>query len=237
MLNRGGDAGFCQYDSSRCQTGAEITTYDSLDHSLAQTRNNVYMATKSWASYLGLNLMLRRLGSARAKDAIEAASRVEQVVLNNVAKDGVLPAVFEKDNPGYHSRILPAIEGLIYPHYWSDPALAKSKKLIAALRKHTVTLLKSGTNTFGDGGIKLSSTSNNSWMSKIGLFMHICRKVLELDTDQEIADLFRKADAAHTRWQTEGESAFWACSDQMVDGVAKGSKYYPRIITSALWLD
>src|SRR3954464_9907384 len=35
LINRGGEAGFCQYDSSRCGgEGAEITTYDSLDHSL-----------------------------------------------------------------------------------------------------------------------------------------------------------------------------------------------------------
>ncbi|MCS7033606.1 MAG: glycoside hydrolase family 52 protein, partial [Phycisphaerae bacterium] len=29
LLNRGGRAGFCQYDSARCRTGAEITSYDS----------------------------------------------------------------------------------------------------------------------------------------------------------------------------------------------------------------
>ena len=29
---------------------------------------------------------------------------------------------------------------------------------------------------YGDGGIKLSSTSNNSWMSKISIFMHVTRK-------------------------------------------------------------
>ena len=35
---------------------------------------------------------------------------------------------------------------------------------------------------------------------------------------------------------TDG-SGYWACSDQFVSGVAKGSRYYPRIITAALWLD
>jgi hypothetical protein len=44
------------------------------------------------------------------------------------------------------------------------------------------------------------------------------------------------ADAAHVRWQTEGASAYWACSDQIVSGVARGSRYYPRIVSTVLWL-
>jgi xylan 1,4-beta-xylosidase len=238
MINRGGDAGFCQYDSSRCETGSEITTYDSLDHSLAQTRNNVYMATKSWATYLGLKLMLDKLGSSRGKEALDAAKKVEATVLANIGPDGVLPAVFEKDNPGNKSRILPAVEGLIYPWFWKDPILKSPSKFVKALRRHTEVLLKDkqSRNFFSDGGIRLSSTSDNSWMSKIAIFMHVCRAVFGMQSDKQIAGLFARADAAHVRWQTEGESAYWACSDQMVNGVAKGSKYYPRIITSALWL-
>ncbi|MDW8262856.1 MAG: hypothetical protein RMJ35_10055, partial [Phycisphaerales bacterium] len=75
----------------------------------------------------------------------------------------------------------------------------------------------------------------NSWMSKIAIFQHVCRHVLRLN-DPDIRRLFARADAAHVRWQTEGESAYWACSDQMVQGVAKGSRYYPRIISTTLWL-
>ncbi len=43
-------------DSSRAELGAEITTYDSLDESLGQARNNGYMAVKTWAAYLALAL-------------------------------------------------------------------------------------------------------------------------------------------------------------------------------------
>jgi hypothetical protein len=38
------------------------------------------------------------------------------------------------------------------------------------------------------------------------------------------------------KWQTCAASAFWACSDQFVKGVVKASRYYPRVITTALWL-
>lgn len=234
MINRGGQAGFCQHDSSRCGTGAEITTYDSLDHSLAQTRNNVYMAVKSWAAYRGLAMMLGRLGSPRAHEAAQAAERVSKAVQAQAGKDGVLPAVFEKDNPGYASRILPAIEGLIYPWFWGETI---DPSLLECLKRHTVALLKDPErrNLFPDGGIKLSSTSNNSWMSKIAIFMHVARKVMKLDQDPAIAEIFARADAAHVKWETDG-SSYWACCDQIVSGVAHGSKYYPRIITTALWM-
>ena len=54
--------------------------------------------------------------------------------------------------------------------------------LIDLLRRHTLKLLTDPQrrNLFADDGIKLSSTSNNSWMSKSALFQHVARKVLRL---------------------------------------------------------
>ena len=235
LINRTDASGFPAFDSSRCEKdGAEITTYDSLDHSLAQTRNNLYMVVKAWASFRGLELLLNRLGNPRGETAKSKAATVEKELPKRASENGVFPAVFEKENSGYTSRILPAVEGLMYPLYWGT---LTPSPFVEALKKHTVALLKDGQNVFPDGGIKLSSTSNNSWMSKIAIFMHVCRKVFNLDADPQIKALFAKADAAHVKWQTEGESAYWACSDQFVNGVAMGSKYYPRIITSALWIE
>ena len=92
-------------------------------------------------------------------------------------------------------------------------------------------------NLFPDGGLKLSSTSNNSWMSKIAIVQHVVRTVLGMEkSEARVAQIFKVADAAHVQWQTEG-SAHWACCDQYIDGIAKGSRYYPRIITSALWME
>ncbi len=237
LANRSGEAGFVTYDSTRCATGAEITTYDSLDHSLAQTRNNLYMAIKCWACYLGLKQLLSQMGDDSVLLAEQQANRCVETVLKNVSKDGAIPAVFEKDNPGYLSRILPAIEGLVYPAVWGTDVSAY-KSLYAALSKHTLALMADPQkrNLFADGGIKLSSTSDNSWMSKIALFQYVCTKVLKLDSDPTMKTLLATADTAHVKWMTEGESAYWACSDQFVSGVAKGSKYYPRIVTSVLWM-
>jgi xylan 1,4-beta-xylosidase len=66
---------------------------------------------------------------------------------------------------------------------------------------------------------------------------YVARAILRLDVvDERIAGIFKTADAAHVRWQTDG-TGYWACSDQFVNGHAKGSRYYPRLITTALWLN
>jgi hypothetical protein len=205
---------------------------------------------------------LRRASTAKGGDTIAKLDSLADTIAAQLARaagpDGVIPAVLERNNPGYKSRILPAAEALIYPFYWLNclvdraatageecvPATEVLRRSlrgpwVEALRRHTLALLNDPQrrNLFADGGIKLSSTSNNSWMSKIALFQHVARQVLRVADDASIAALFTAADAAHVRWQTEGPSAFWACSDQMVKGVAKASRYYPRVITTALWLD
>ncbi len=235
LVNRGGETGYVHYDSSLCEKGAEITTYDSLDKSLAQTRNNVYMAVKCWASYLGLAMVLEKLQVPGAKTARDEMKLIKQDLQRRANNEGVFPAVFEEDNPGYVSRILPACEGLVYPLMWG---VSEPSALLDVLKKHTQALLLDSQrrNLFPDGGIKLSSTSNNSWMSKVCIVLHVARRVFGLDQDEKVKQIFTAADAAHVKWQTEG-SSYWACCDQIVSGKAQGSRYYPRIITSALWME
>ncbi len=242
LRNRADDSGIIVYDSLRCQSGSEITTYDSLDHSLAQTRSNLYMAVKAWASLRGLLHLRQSLGHADASDAsksiIDQAQRAARTVVKHANPDGVIPAVFEAENPGHASRILPAVEGLLYPQFWNEDVRNTAPELVKILKHHTLALLKDPQqrNLFPDGGLRLSSTSANSWMSKIAIFQHVCRSVLGLEADPEIKSIFDRADAAHVGWMLHPISAYWACSDQFVDGIARGSKYYPRIISSALWM-
>ena len=241
---RGDEPGdWMRYDSARCGRGSEITTYDSLDESLGQARNNLYIAVKRWASYAALRMMhqLAGLSGSIGDDAGLEMSRFPAKLAEHADEDGVLPAVAEPGNAGHTSRILSACEALIYPWYWSrfgvafDLGVPETQQLVDVLRRHTTSLLADPErrNRFADGGLRLSSTSNNSWMSKIALFQQVTRHVLKLcDFKCDLA----KADAAHVRWQTDG-SAYWACCDQIVNGVARGSRYYPRIITAALWRD
>ena len=227
--------GIMKYESSRTQGGGEITTYDSLDHSLGQARNNIYLASKCWAAYLALEFMFGKLGAdAPAAESARAARLCARTLVKGFdPKLGFIPAVLEGNN---RSAIIPVIEGLIFPHEMGlKQALSFQgpfKDLLQTMKRHLENVLVKGVCLYDDGGWKLSSTADNSWMSKINLCQHIARNILGVTQGRDGA----QADRAHAEWERKG-SEFNACSDQFSSGVAMGSKYYPRIVTNVLWLN
>jgi hypothetical protein len=234
--DRNGD-GIMDADSDRCAGGAEITTYDSLDVSLGQARNNLYLAVKAWAAFVCLDaLFSRQRGSncAEARSAREAATLAAGSIPDMVTEDGYIPAVFESDN---RSKIIPAVEGLAYPFFCGVPdALAENGpygRLIRALKRHLSVVLAPGACLDAvSGGWKLSSTSRNTWLSKIFLNQFVAERILGFSGD--LVD----RDAVHARWQRVG-SADWAATDQVDASTGKdlGSRLYPRLVTSILWLE
>lgn len=227
--------GVMKLDSSRCLQGAEITTYDSLDVSLGQARNNLYLAVKCWATYVGLDWYFETYGTSKlSAEARLQAERGAFTVAHSLRPDGTVPAILE-DSPISH--ILPAIEGLAFPYIMGlDKALHKKGpygSLIQTLESHIQNVFKVGICLFKDGGIKLSSTSDNSWLSKVYLIQFILRKILVYPNGK----IMEQADKTHLKWLLHPEESYWAWSDQMILGVARGSKYYPRGVTSILWLD
>ena len=227
--------GIMGLDSSRCRSGAEITTYDSLDVSLGQARNNIYLAGKCWAAYVVLEQIFRSNGMAEAAALAELqAGRCAGTLAAQMTEGGYIPAVIHENND---SRIIPAIEGLVFPYAAGCTAALDRegpyKAYLDALDCHLRTVLAEGVCLFEDGGWKLSSTSNNSWLSKIYLCQFIARHILGLPRDEA----GRRADAAHAAWLTDPRNGIWSWSDQILSGFAKGSKYYPRGVTSILWLE
>ena len=226
--------GLMGFDSSRTLGGGEITTYDSLDHSLGQARKNVYLGGKCWASYLALeslfdSLKERKLADLAHDAAIMCANTLEDAFDEDL---GFIPAVLENGNK---SAIIPAAEALIYPY---KMGFAKSLSAdgefggyISALKKHVDFILKSGMCIYPDGGWKLSSSADNSWMSKICLNQFVVYEILEIHYGGE-----SNADKAHVEWQVNGSKS-QACSDQFCSGKPIGSLYYPRIVTNILWLE
>ncbi|MDA1044749.1 MAG: beta-xylosidase, partial [Verrucomicrobia bacterium] len=71
----------------------------------------------------------------------------------------------------------------------------------------------------------------NSWLSKIYISQFVAREILGTKTPTT----GRNADRAHAAWLKKTENLRFAWSDQMKSGVALGSKYYPRGVTSILW--
>ncbi|MEK8214368.1 glycoside hydrolase family 52 protein [Paenibacillus sp. FSL L8-0463] len=222
-------------DSSRTMGGAEITTYDSLDVSLGQARNNIYLAGKCWAAYLAMEKIFRENGNTELSETAGAqAERCAATIVASVTEDGYIPAVIGEGND---SKIIPAIEGLVFPYFTGcKEALERGGRFgayIAALERHLEAVLVQGVCLFENGGWKISSTSNNSWLSKVYLCQFIARQILGL----EWSEAGREADRAHVEWLTHPQLSIWSWSDQIISGEITGSKYYPRGVTAILWLD
>ncbi len=222
-------------DSTRTMGGAEITTYDSLDVSLGQARNNLYLAGKCWAAYVGLEKLFRDVGNEQlAMLAGKQAEKCAATIVSYVTDEGYIPAVMGEGND---SKIIPAIEGLVFPYFTNCHEVLKEDgrfgEYIQALRNHLHYVLQEGICLFSDGGWKISSTSNNSWLSKIYLCQFIARHILGMEWDEK----GKRADEAHVEWLTHPQLSIWSWSDQIISGEISGSKYYPRGVTSILWLE
>ncbi|OMF21157.1 beta-xylosidase [Paenibacillus sp. FSL H8-0548] len=227
--------GIMGLDSSRTMGGAEITTYDSLDVSLGQSRNNIYLAGKSWAAYVAMERLFHENGrSSLAETAGSQADKCAATIVSHVTSEGYIPAVIGENND---SKIIPAIEGLIFPYVTGNHAAldpnGRFSAYLEALNTHLGYVLRPGICLFDDGGWKLSSTSNNSWLSKIYLCQFVARELLGLAWDES----GQQADEAHVKWLTHPELSIWSWSDQIISGLITGSKYYPRGVTSILWLE
>ena len=228
--------GIMDVDSSRCEGGSEITTYDSLDVSLGQARRNSYIAMKCFASYLALGSVFEQLSMEEYQEqADSAADNCEEHMLAYFDREKKrFPALFDGEGT---MAIVPVIEGIIYPVFFGKSEAVsedgKHGRLIRALKEHIQTVLVPGICLFEDGGFKLSETSDNSWISKIFLCQYIIEKVLHMNMPQ----IMDRADAAHWSWWTEG-----CISDPGIDQIFAGKQtergfHYPRCVTSILWME
>ena len=234
--------GVMDLDSDRCGKSSEITTYDSIDHSLGQSRRNLYVATKCWSSYLILSHLFELLTTTSAAQHKATLSNLGALSHSQARKCagtivsyfnadlGIIPALLDgKDQ----AAIIPAIEALGYP-FFTGSAEAVSPdgefaKLISILRTHTTNVLKLGICIFDDGGWKLTSKNSNSWISKIFLCQFSSESILKFAQDSV-------ADEAHVNWWKVG------CIDcPGIDQIHSGSVtehgfHYPRAVASYVWI-
>ena len=227
--------GILKWDSVRCQGGSEITTYDSLDVSLGQARNNLYLTGKALGAWILLKNSFVRLGVHDG--AIRAEKAIVRVTAGLCAQfdaqAGFFPAVFEKGN---RSHIIPAVEGFVYPLYLGfNEDIAACGPLLEKLEQHLRGAFVPGVCLDAQsGGWKLSSTSRNTWFSKIAISQHVVRSLFPSTLNAAA----RSADRVHADWQRRpGCGAFAMCDQIFSDtGVTCGSRYYPRGVTTWLWL-
>jgi hypothetical protein len=199
----------------------EITTYDSLSPALRRARGSSYLAGKQWAACAALGRFLAGRGDALAHAARTQARSIADRIVAASQACGAVPAVLDDDDPAH---VIPAVEGLVFAWATGVP-LDEYPSYVNALRRHLERL-----NRFPDGGWKLSSADENAWLSKLYLAQFAARHVLGLPADPA-------ADAAHARWLLDPGGCAWAWSDQIVAGRIHSSRYYPRGVTAALWLE
>ncbi len=228
--------GIMDLDSGRTGVAEEITTYDSLDSSLGQARRNLYLAVKGWGAYLALGWLFDQLGDsplqAESHQAAERAARTVGAAFN--PDSGYIPALLDGID---RSPIIPAVEGLIYPYQMglTDAVSPHGPyaDFIQKLRTHLENVLKPGICLFPDGSWKLSSRSENSWISKVFLCQYVARKILRIDFG---AAQFTQ-DRTHADWWREGSPSNPGIDQIFAGRTSEIGFYYPRAVTSILWLE
>jgi len=228
--------GMMGLDCDYCGTQSEITTYDSLDPSLGQARNNSYMGVKCWAAYLTIAWLMDREKASKWNDIIVAAKHSAQLAATTIVEAfdttvGYIPAILENDDT---SAIIPVIEALVYPKYLGiDDAVSFDgpfAEMLSTLKKHLSSVLQVGKCLFPDGGWKLSGNNDNSWMSKIFICQNVAETILGFQQDE-------RADGAHEHWWRVG-CAKQSVVDQVVSGTSGGSgSIYPRCVSCVLWVE
>ena len=231
--------GILKHDTLRCGAdGSEITTYDSLDVSLGQARNNLYLAVKTLGAWILLEHAFKTLGLPAEQSAAATTADMLAATLARRfdVETGTFPAVFESDN---QSRIIPAVEGFAYPLFLGiESATDRNGRfgpLLAQLRQHLTAILKPGICIDAvTGSWKMSSTSTNTWFSKIALAQHVVRRMFPEALSKEAA----QADKIHAQWQRLPGCGAYAMCDQIRSdsGITCGSRYYPRGVTTILWM-
>lgn len=227
--------------NAKHDSSPEITTYDSLDASLQQPNLSARTTVRSWACYLALEAMFKQLSDAdEAAACNDLAHKCAVTIVDrfNTYKNslGYIPAFLDGSNK---AATLPILEGLAYTDQMgmtdaNDMTNGPYAAMLQALKEHTTTILVPGKCLdAATGGWKLSSSTTNTWQSKVYLCQYVAEKVLGLTGDT----VDGKVDQIHATFQmSQAPTQCW--SDQFRSdnvGQATQSLHYPRGITSSLW--
>jgi xylan 1,4-beta-xylosidase len=222
-------------DSSRCAGGREITTYDCLDPSLGQASGNTYIAGKAWAAGLILHRLFTQLDRPTlAARAHRLAQRAAKTVCASAREDGRIPALLQG---GGDAVILPVVEGLAYPWFAGcRDAMALNGEYgayLTVLKRHMADhVLRDDTCIYPDGGWRITSSNSNTFPAKVYVCQFVAREILGMS----LGAVGARADEAHAQWQLHPEHSAHCWTEQVDNGIAHTAKYYPRGVSSNIWL-
>lgn len=222
--------GVLKAESTRCgPEGCESTTYDALDHALMDVHGSLYIHVKTIAATAMLEAVLARAG--RPDEAAEAGAmrRLAEEALPRFWDDarGCLRANLYADVP---SMVAAAVEPLGVLHWLrlDDRLTARTRTLLA---RHAARCLQpGGCVDERTGGLHLSGTSQNTWVSKAALTLFVMQHVLGVDVPARVIEALRVWCQEYARETT--------VSDQILLNQQRviGGLYYPRAVTLALYV-
>jgi len=227
--------GVMRQNSSRCKNGREITTYDCLDHSLGQASGNTYLASKTWAASLILERNFTLMGrSEAARRARLQAERCANTVVSVTSIDGRIPALVDGSSSGVLTTV---IEGLAYAYFGGVRDMldlhGPFTQYMNALGRHfTEHAMRSDTCIAQDGSWRITSSNANTFPAKIYVCQFVAERILHLP----VTEASRVNDQANVAAITHPEHSVWCWSEQIKDGIVYAAKYYPRGVTSNIWL-
>ena len=223
--------GILKASSTRGGTcGLESTTYDALDHSLLEASGNLYVFVKTWCALRLIERLCAMAGdedTARRARAMLARCRASLALFHS-DEHPWLKANAYQDLPG---AVAAAAEALAIPHMLGVMDESSDPDLIGALRAHSAACLETGVcRDAVSGGLRLSSTSRNTWPSKSVLTIYAMERVLGLTMPEGMVQEVVNWAQVSARDVTISDQIHCDTRDVV------GGLYYPRIVTAALWL-
>ena len=227
--------GILKGESTRVgERGHEITTYDSLDPSLQTSRGNLYIVVKTWCAGLLLSayfdLMQDPASSHRAGDISARAART--LAAHFDASRGCFPANLLQPSA---SLMLAAVEPLAVPIFLGlSDRLNQFDSLVARLGQHIRACLVPGACLdSATGGLRLVSSSVNSWPSKAILSAFVIEHFFGIDLDQLAPSVMPE----FLRWLQVAAAEKTVTDQILVDQpAALAGSCYPRVVTSSFWV-
>ena len=208
----------------------ESTTYDALDHSLLKASGNIYVFIKTWCSLILLKECCKMVCAdeiiARITKMIDKCANSTKLFVSDST-----PWLKANAYEDINGAVCAAAEPLAVLHMLGVLDVHTQPELTSLIRKHLEACLQPGV-CIDDisNGLRLSSTSKNTWPSKSVLTLYTAETILNMNIPGSLID--------ETIGWAQVSASKSTISDQIISDTREviGAPYYPRIVTAVLWL-
>jgi len=221
--------GILRGQSDRVGSGAEITTYDALDPALKNSCGNLYIVVKTWCAALLLERWFQQEGDT-------ASAQRAKALADRAARS--LSGSYDPNRKAFPSNLLQpggglitaALDPLAVPLYCGlETEMRRYPQLLDQMGSHASTCLLPGNCADSkNGGLLLSSSSANTWPSKVALVLASAGWL----ENKPVRSMAPDACNQLASWMQNSASTL-TVSDQVDVSTGKviGGSYYPRLVT------